>query len=504
MLRLLQSLPLIVILMGAGTIATLIPGLHAFAMRDNAVGRGFLYSAAIMAFGVTMLAIVTQGRPASQSRRAPLITLVVIFVVLPMWLALPFMVVMKHASPAAAWFEMVSAFSTTGMTLWADTTRLPASVHLWRAMVGWSGGAFILIVAASILGPMNLGGREVAFARVSGAGHQSAIAGGPDPVRRFLNAAAVIGPVYCGLTIVLWAGLLILGEPGLDGLCLAMSSLSTSGITCGSAPSTGGSGVSGEALICLFLLFSLSRRLLPGPAVTDRAVPLWREPELRLAAGILVLVPSVLLVRHWLGSLVAEGQGDAVAALHALWGAVFATLSFLTTTGFIPTDWNNATAWSGLTTPGLILLGLAILGGGVATTAGGVKLLRVYALMRHGERELGRIIHPSSVGGEGRAARRLRREGAYFAWIFFMLFAMSIAVVMLGLTTAGLEFQSALVLGIAALTTTGPLVSVAATAPIDLGALSGPAQFLAGAAMILGRIEVLAVIALFSWTGQRR
>ena len=95
----------------------------------------------------------------------------------------------------------------------------------------------------------------------------------------------------------------------------------------------------------------------------------------------------------------------------ALWGGLFTVLSFLTTTGFESEQWLAASDWSRLESPGLILMGLALLGGGVATTAGGVKLLRVYALMRHGERELDRLVHPSSVGGSGQTARRIRRQG---------------------------------------------------------------------------------------------
>ena len=152
----------------------------------------------------------------------------------------------------------------------------------------------------------------------------------------------------------------------------------------------------------------------------------------------------------------------------------------------------------------MMLLGLAMLGGGVATTAGGVKLLRVYALFRHGERELERIVHPSSIGGKGAAARQLRREGAYMAWVFFMLFAMAIAAAVLALSMAGIEFQQALVLAVAALTTTGQLADVALAQPIPYGPLSPVVKTILGAAMIVGRLETLALIALIAPGGWRR
>jgi trk system potassium uptake protein TrkH len=173
-------------------------------------------------------------------------------------------------------------------------------------------------------------------------------------------------------------------------------------------------------------------------------------------------------------------------------------MSFLTTTGFESAGWDEARNWSGLGTPGLMLAGLAIVGGGVATTAGGVRLLRVYALVRHGERELDKLVHPASVGGGGMMARRLRREGAYISWIFFMLFALSIAVVMVAVSLAGLEFESATVLSIAALSNTGPLALVAATEPLSWGALDTATKAILAGAMILGRLETLAIIALLN------
>jgi trk system potassium uptake protein TrkH len=125
-----------------------------------------------------------------------------------------------------------------------------------------------------------------------------------------------------------------------------------------------------------------------------------------------------------------------------------------------------------------------------------VKLLRVYALLRHGERELEKIIHPNSIGRGGTEARRLRREGAQFAWVFFMLFATSIAAVCALLLLAKVDFEPAIVLTIAALTTTGQLAELGAARPIAYGDLADPVKIILGVAMVVGRLETLALLAL--------
>ena len=138
------------------------------------------------------------------------------------------------------------------------------------------------------------------------------------------------------------------------------------------------------------------------------------------------------------------------------------------------------------------------MGGGVATTAGGVKLLRVYALYKHGMREMDRLVHPSSVAGKGVAARRMRREGASIAWVFFMIFAISIALVMTALAAAGTSFEDAVILSVAALSTTGPVAVVAGESPINYVQLSDASKLIICGAMVLGRLETLAIIALLN------
>lgn len=504
MLARLWELPLLVLLMGVTALSMWLPAAHAAILRDHETARAFFYSGFILLVLTTMIGIATINRRVRNPARANLAALVAAYAVLPVLMALPFVQALPDKSWTDAWLEMVSCFTTTGATLY-EPAHLPASIHLWRAQVGWMGGLFILVAAVAILAPMTLGGIEVMSGRVPGRSDEglSQITATADPARRVARQAAAILPVYVGLTVALWVVLLIAGQPNFPALIHALSTVSTSGISAtGGLPAEGPTFLA-ELAIFVTLSAALTRRLWPGSFHYDPGTKLAHDPELRLALALLAVVPAILFLRHWIVAT-DGGPGDATAALRALWGALFTTLSFLTTTGFTSADWITVRDWSGLATPGLVLAGLAIFGGGIATTAGGVKLLRVYALFRHGERELERLIHPNSVGGSGQSARRLRREGAYLAWIFFMLFALSIAIVVAALALVDIPFEPALILTLSALTTTGPLTGMAATDPIALSLLPAAAKAILAAAMVVGRLELLAILVLLAPDSWRR
>jgi trk system potassium uptake protein TrkH len=497
MLARLAELPLLVVLIGAAGCLALLPALYAVGSDQTALGRDFLWSALIILIGTAMLGIATAAYSPRSQARSHLAALVSAYVILPPVLALPLLEAVPDTTFTNAWFEMVSAFTTTGATVY-DPTRLPDPVHLWRALVGWFGGFITLLAAYAILAPLNLGGSEVASGRVPGRGTLGAsqVTRTAEPTERLTRFALQLFPVYTALTLTLWVALLIAGDKGINALILAMGTLSTSGIV-GQLPlGADGSGIVGEALILGFLLFALTRRALPirGPAQTARAV--LDDVELRLALGIILGVTLILFLRQWTGEGVDIAPVEEAQALSSFWGALFTVTSFLTTAGYISSEWQTGAAWSGIDTPGLVLLALAIVGGGTATTAGGVKLLRVYALLRHGERELEKIIHPNSLGHGGLEARRLRREGAQIAWVFFMLFGVSIAVTAALLTLFGVEFEPALVLAVSALTLTGPLAEVGAAEPIAYEGLAASVKAILGLAMIVGRLETLALLAL--------
>ncbi len=478
-----------------------VPALYALILEDFLVSRSFLYAGILTLFVVALIAIATSHDERFKALRLQryLLSLFGAFTVLPAILAFPFYEGLRNTSFINAYLEMVSCLTTTGLILFDDPNRLSPALHLWRAQVGWLGGLMMWIAAVAVFSPLNLGGFEVTARSDFGKfGDQRTDIGALDPAQRWQRSAAHLIPIYTGLTMVLWLLLIILGESGLTALTHAMSVLATSGISSVGGVENAHTGLGGEVLVALFMLFALSRQTFGTDLGAARRESLLEDPEFRFAVFFVVVVPVLLFARHWIGAIDVNEEENITAAFRALWGSVFTVLSFLSTTGFVSAEWETAQQWSGLNTSGLILLGLAMVGGGVATTAGGVKLLRVYALYLQGLREMERLVHPSSVSGSGGRSRRIRRQGALIAWVFFMLFALSLTAITLMLTALKIDFQDALVLAISALSTTGPLVQTASATPIDVLGASAAVKVVLCAAMVLGRLETLVIIALIS------
>jgi trk system potassium uptake protein TrkH len=494
-------LPFFVILMGLGAISMIVPAVHAVVMEDFNTMRVFFYGFILFSVLTVMLGLATAGYEPRSVARRQLVGLLAAFSALPIMFAVPFYEAVGNTTFLNAWFEMVSSFTTTGATVYDTAGRLTPSQHLWRGLVGWMGGLLVWVTAVSIFAPMNLGGFEVRASGNAGkgsAGAFSQIAQIADPSERMVRYTLTLTPIYVALTGGLWIGLVIAGEFPYIALIHAMSTLSTSGISPIGGLYFAASRLWGEVLIFCFFVFAMSRLTFSQGLIGERDHGLRRDPEFVTALVLIGSVTMLLFLRHFIGASDQTEPSSLREIASAFWGALFTVASFLTTTGFESHFWDGATVWSGLRTPGLFLIGMALIGGGVATTAGGVKLLRIYALYRHGEREQERLLHPSSIGGGGRDARRIRKQGAYISWVFFMLFALSIAAVMLMLSLTGVQFETAMVLAVSALSTTGPLASVAAETPIAYSGIPDAAKAILAFAMVLGRLETLAIIALFN------
>jgi len=503
--------PLFALALSVLAVAMLLPAGAAVILGEWRPARSFLYSAVATGFVAAILGVALSGPRRLPPALGELAVLVSCWLILPVFAALPLHLITPQIGFGGAWFEMVASFTTTGGTVYAAPEMLPMSLHFWRGLVGWLGGLLTLTAAYAILAPRRLGGFEVLMqsgyddpaSRRTGGERTGRIdiGAGIAPVEsRVHRALRAILPVYVGLTTALALVLHMLGQGGVVAGIHAMAILSTSGISPYAEGFSAQPNLAAEMAAAAFMVLAATRLIYARASQIGARVGVFQDPELRLMAGLVGIVTLALFLRHWLGVLSIEaasrdGLSEAVAAF---WGGFFTTLSFLTTTGFESDYWERARSWSGLPNPGLVLLGLCAIGGGAATTAGGIKLIRAVELLRHGRRELDRLALPNVVQGSGTSLHDQTSRGAFIAWAFVMLYVFAVFTVTLGMGLAGQSFERALISALAAITNTGPAYTTVLGPEASFGLLDPVSRAILGLGMILGRIEALVIIALFS------
>jgi len=483
----------LLVLVSAGLMQ--VAALHAATGGAWATARTFFYHGALFFVLGVIIGLATMNAVPRQAARYHLMTLLLTYIALPLVLAAPLAALIPGFGLGGAYFEALSCLTTTGATLFPSPRILPDTVHLWRSLIGWGGGLLILVTAFAILAPMGLGGFEIGQGSTGQRAGQRT--GTVDQAsERIVHYVRLIAPVYVAFTGILALALIILGDRTFVAVAHAMAAISTSGISPVGGLDGMPSGRLGEMVFAIFLLPAITHRGLSFDLRRGRR-PGLTDPQLQLMLISVVGVTVVLFLRSFIGAAEIERQDNLAAALQAVWGSSFTVLSFLSTTGFESTDWRAMQIWSGLPDPGTILLGVAVMGGGIATTAGGVKLLRLYALYRHGLREMDLLVHPASLGRHGQGDRLISERGPRIAFVFLMLFLIALALIMIALSATGLSFERSLTLAVAALTTTGPAIRTLGDG-LTYSDLSGFAQAILCVGMIVGRMEALVIVALFN------
>ena len=469
---------------------------------EAAAALAFGRCAAITVLGAAGIALATYRQAARIVARNEILTVLGLFAVLPLVAAAPLMLTLPWLGLERAYFEMVSTMTTTGMTTLPHLDRLPGAVHLWRALTAWFGGFAALVAAAAVFNPRNLGGYEVQadsragpIGRLQGMPAWAGTGERASADRRLTPAFLAIAPAYAVLTVVLALAFMAMGVAPLSALVQAAGVMSTSGLTTDAAGFRGGVVV--ELLAFGFIALAATRHVFAPGAVRLRLSRFRHDPEIDLAIFTIGVAAGWILLRGAVKVGPDQLGHDLLEGIKAAWGAVFTTTSFLTTTGYVSAFWDASHARIGLGTPTMLLMALAAMGGGVASTAGGVKLLRSFALFQHGVAELRQLGHPSAVAMRRSGEYRITFTGALLAWLFVMLFLLALGLTALALGAVGIGLDDGFAAAIAALTNTGPVYSITAT-PISprLGDFPPAGRLILCAAMVVGRVEVLAVVAL--------
>lgn len=414
-------------------------------------------------------------RPRDVQSNEGLIVLVAIFAVDALLMAIPFWAV--GIAPEDAIFESISAVTTTGLTTLASVESLPPTILFTRAWMQWYGGLGIAVLSIALLmGP------GVAARRLGAGGTES-----EEALESARAGARQITTAYALLTTAGFLLLLLVGVAPFDALVHDLAAISTGGF---SSKNASLAGLGGTGVACAVMAICLAGAM-PLPiwvAVRGRGLrALSSDPEVRTLAGLSLGFALVLCLLF-----LANGR-----PLADIVQAPLLAVSAQTTTGFSTISVADTSSAAQL-----LLCAAMLVGGSLGSTAGGIKLFRLLVvievvrwMIRRTRLPQHAVLNPR-VGNVGLETTEIQR-----ALGLVLLFAAAV-------TLSWLPF---LLLAYAPMESLFEVVSALATVGLSTGisrpALEGSLKAVLCLDMLLGRLEILAVLVFLSprtWFGRRR
>lgn len=436
-------------------------------------------AAAVGVVGVLLIA-TTHNTPARETNADALLFLLLFWIIVPAIAAIPYLALGSSDSVTSAYFEAVSAFTTTGASA-LEADSLSKTLLLWRAVLQGFGGVCVATFAVVILAALNLAGtgvhRSMLFTLKKG-----------ELFGRLIGIGRVIAGIYLFLASVCFIMLVITGTSTFEALTLSLSAISSGGLTPKSGPLAAYVGPVSATILGVFCLLAAMNVAIIWDVLRLRRfrniILLLRNYEHR---GLFVIATVLLLF-----GIIYVGPGHAFTV-------IIESVYFVSTTGF---DYNVI----GLEMlPPVILIAVALIGGSALSTAGGVKIIRILLLFRHLGTDMSRLTHPSRVVPVSFKGQHIPDRAFLSIWMYFFGYTLFFAFGILMLGAAGLGFEDAVVTGAASLSNMGPLLhAVLPESGLVYADFTKLQMLVSALLMLIGRVEVLAVLILFTPSFWRR
>ena len=390
--------------------------------------------------------------------------------------SLPFLLSEIDMSFTDAIFESTSGITTTGATVINNLEATSHGILIWRALLQWLGGVGIIVMALAVLPMLSIGGMQL-FKTES---YET-----PDKVvPKAASFAAGISIVYITLAVVCALMLWFAGMPLFDSIAHAMTTLATGGYSTRS-DSLAAFNSSSIEIIVIFGMIVGSLPFVHYLAITKKGLKnLFKDDQVKLFLTLIVFV--VLIVSIYLNL-------NDIPFLEALRLASFNVISIITGTGFGTSDFNN---WGGF--PTTILLILMFIGGCAGSTTCGLRMARIQVLVANAKAQISKLIRPHAVVVSYYNQKPIPENVAESVMGFFFLYIISFAVIACLLGGLGLDLITAISGAASAIGNVGP----------GLGDIIGPSgtyqsipelgKLFLCAGMILGRLEIFAILVMFS------
>lgn len=388
--------------------------------------------------------------------------------------SLPYLIGGYIPNIADAVFETTSGLTTTGATILSDVESLPKGILFWRSLTHWIGGVGIVVIVVSFV-PFIGGGGMALF---------SAESAGPSKTKispHIATTGKIICGIYAVLTLVCCLVYWICGMGFFDAVCHAFSTLASGGFSTKNTSAAGFSPLI-QYMMILFMVpaginFLLIYRLLKGQFSVLKS----NDEFKAYMFGILFSCVLIFLFTY-------NSSADFELTLR---NALFQTVSFITSTGFVSADY---TSWA---MPAIwVILVLMFSGAMSGSTTGGLKLVRVILLFKNAKSITKRGVHSQAFIPIKMDGRIVQDSVINNVMAIFLMFILLLILVSFSLVCMGIGIEEAIGAGISCVFNMGPGLKESG----GFGCFAhfpDAAKLVLSLAMYLGRLEIATVLVLF-------
>lgn len=451
----------------------------AFSIAYNSDNQlAFFSSAAFTSLaGIIFLLIGKKSRlDFMQPRQVFLITSVA-WTGVSLFSALPFILIDNPLTLVDAIFEAVSGVTSTGASVMVGLDHLPKDVLLWRSLLNWIGGVGIIGMAIAVLPFLRVGGMRL-FKTESSDWSDKAM-----PRARSLMAMIIY--CYIGLSVICCCAYWLAGMNFFNAVNHAMATVSTGGFSTSDNSFAQFDSLILHWIAIIFMLAGAFPFVLFVRALINRRLVVLADTQVR---GLLLIVVIMTLVLT--AQLIVTEQ---MSPLHALTKACFNLVSIITTTGFASGDYQ---LWGAIA---LVVFYFAMFVGGCSgSTSGGIKVFRLQIFAGLVKEQIITAIHPRAIISRRYNGRLISSEIIVSSISYMCLMAACLIIIATILAFTGLDMVTSISGAATAVMNVGPGMGEIIGPAGNFSSLSNTAKWAISAGMLLGRLEFLTILVLFT------
>ena len=391
--------------------------------------------------------------------------------------SLPFVLSTQDFTFSEAFFESMSGITTTGATIISDLDSSPKSILLWRAIMQWLGGIGIVVMAITILPLLKVGGMQLFKME------------GPDSTEKILprtvEVAAIIISTYIVLTFLCGFFYWVFGMTMFDSVSHAMTTIATGGFSTHNDSIGFFKNPNIEIVASIFIILGSIPFISYLKFAQGNRKVFFNDVQIK--GLIYLLVISITVMFFYLMFISYESS-----LLDKIRVSSFNVISILSGTGYVTDDFG---LWGKFSLVFFLLL--MFIGGCAGSTACGIKIFRLQMLLIFLKNQIQKLISPNSVIITKYNNQKISGNfiNSVIIFIFTFLFIFLIMAMLLSIT--GLDFITSISGAASSISNVGPGLGDIIGPNGNYQAIPDISKWILSIGMLLGRLELFAVLVLF-------